>query len=246
MKRNRKLMFGAVAVLAAAGGGAAIAASDSSPAQENQAIINDAARQLGISPTKLSDALKKALGDRVDAAVAAGRITKAQGDALKQRLESGDAPLLFGPHPGFGHFGFRGLDAAATYLGLTDAQLRTELAGGQTLAQVAQARGKSVSGLVDALVADAKQHVDAAVAAGRLTQAQATDLLNGLRERIASRVNSRAPEGGPPVGGPPDGFRHFWRPAAQKASAAPVATQCVEPAPRLLRRACAEIRAERA
>ena len=209
MKRNRKLMFGAVALLAAAGGGAAIAASDSSPADENQAIINDAAQQLGISPSKLSDALKKALGDRVDAAVAAGRITKAQGDALKQRLESGNAPLFFGPHRSFGHFGFRGLDAAANYLGLTEAQLRTELDGGKTLAQVAQAHGKAVGGLVDALLADAKQHVDAAVAAGRLTQSEADDLLNGLRDRITSRVNSRAPEGGPP-----EGFRHFRRPAA--------------------------------
>ena len=207
MKRNRKLMFGAVALLAAAGGGAAIAASDSSPADENQAVINDAAQQLGISPSKLSDALKKALGDRVDAAVAAGRITKAQGDALKQRLESGNAPLFFGPHRGFGHFGFRGLDAAATYLGLTEAQLRTDLDGGKTLAQVAQAHGKSVGGLVDALLADAKQHVDAAVAAGRLTQSEANDLLNGLRDRITSRVNSRAPEGGPS-----EGFRHFGRP----------------------------------
>src|SRR5436189_3030113 len=113
MKRNRKLMFGAVALLAAAGGGAAIAASDSSPAEENQTIINDAAQQLGISPSKLSDALKKALGDRVDAAVAAGRITKAEGDELKQRIQSGDGPLFFGPHRGFGRPGFHRLDGAA-------------------------------------------------------------------------------------------------------------------------------------
>jgi hypothetical protein len=119
MNRNRKLIFGAAALLAAVGGGVAIAASDSSPAEENQAIINDAAQQLGISPSKLSDALEKALGDRVDAAVAAGRITKAEGDALKQRIQSGDYPLFFGPHRGFGQFGFRGLDAAASYLGLT-------------------------------------------------------------------------------------------------------------------------------
>jgi len=207
MKRNRKLMFGAAAaLLAAAGGGAAIAASDSSsPAEENQAIIDDAAQQLGISPSKLSDALKKALSDHVDAAVAAGRMTKAEGDALKQRLESGDVPLFAGPHRGFGHLGFGGLDAAAGYLGVTEAQLRTELEGGKTLAQVAQAHGKSIDGLVDALVAEAKQHLDAAVAAGRLTKAQETEMLNGLRDRIASRVSSRAPEA------PPDGFgfRHF-------------------------------------
>lgn len=211
MKRNHKLIFGAAAVLAAAGGGVAVAASDSSPAEENQAIIDDAAQQLGISPSKLSDALKKALSDGVDAAVASGRITKAEGDALKQRIESDGAPLFLGPHRGFGHLDFHGgLEAAATYLGLTEAQLATELEGGKTLAQVAQAHGKSVDGLVDALVADMKQHLDAAVAAGRLTKAQETEMLDRLRDRITSRVNSRMPEGGPPVG---FGFRHFGRPA---------------------------------
>jgi hypothetical protein len=92
---------------------------------------------------------------------------------------------------------------------VSEDQLRTELEGGKTLAQVAQAHGKSVDGLVDALVAQAKQHVDAAVAAGRLTQAQADQLLNGLRDRITNLVNSRVPDGLRPA----PGFRHFWRPA---------------------------------
>src|SRR5262249_25719521 len=120
MKRNRKLIFAAAALLAAAGGGVAIAASDSSPSKENEAIINDAAEQLGVPPSKLSDALKKALSDRVDAAVAAGRITKAEGDALKQRINSEEYPLFFGPKGGYDHFGFfHGLDRVASYLGIT-------------------------------------------------------------------------------------------------------------------------------
>jgi hypothetical protein len=215
MTRNRKLMLGlAAALIAAAGGGVAIAASDSSPKEENQAIIDDAAKQLGISSSQLSDALKKALSDRVDAAVAAGRISKAEGDALKQRLNSSDYPLFLGPHRGFGHFGFFGGDAAAAaYLGLTQAQLHSELEAGKTLAQVAQAHGKSVAGLIDALVADAKKHLDAAVAAGRLTQAQANQMLSGLHDRVTKRVNSTGPEGFRHFG-PPDGFRHFGRPAA--------------------------------
>jgi uncharacterized protein YidB (DUF937 family) len=214
MKRNRKLIFGAAALLAAAGGGVAVAASESSPAEENQAVINDAAKQLGVSPTKLSDALKKALSDRVDAAVAAGRITKAEGDALKQRLSSGDYPLFFDPHRGLDHgVPFGGLDAAATYLGLTEAQLHSELAGGKTLAQVAQAHGKTVDGLVDALVADVKKHVDAAVAAGWLTQSQANQMLNGVRDRITNMVNSSGP-GRDHFGRPPFGFRHFRGPTA--------------------------------
>src|SRR6476469_4784074 len=106
MKLNRKakIAVGAAALLGAASAGAAVAASqDSSPSSESKSVIDDAAKQLGISSTKLSDALKQALSDRVDAAVAAGRVTKAEGDAIKQRIASDDFPLLGGVHPGFGH-----------------------------------------------------------------------------------------------------------------------------------------------
>src|SRR5262249_40403373 len=98
MEKNtkRKLAAGAVAALAVAGGGAAIGATQfSSPKEQSQAVINDAASQLGVDPSKLTDALKKGLENRVDAAVAAGRLTKAQGDALKAQIESGDnVPLI--------------------------------------------------------------------------------------------------------------------------------------------------------
>jgi len=163
MRRNRKVILGIAVALAAAGGGAAaIAASGSdSPSAESQAIVNDAAGQLGISPDKLSAALEKALADRVDAAVAAGRLTKAEGDALKQRLQSGDFPIFGGIGRGFGHFGLFGdFSAAADYLGLTPVELRTQVAGGKSLAQIAQAQGKSVSGLVEAMVNAAKQKLD--------------------------------------------------------------------------------------
>src|SRR5205823_8211792 len=70
-----KLAVGAVGGLAAAGAGGAIAATQlSSPQAENQAVVNDAAKQLGVQPSSLSNALKKALEDRVDSEVAAGRI----------------------------------------------------------------------------------------------------------------------------------------------------------------------------
>jgi hypothetical protein len=216
MRRNRKVILGAAAVLAAAGGGAAIAASgSSSPAEESQAVVDDAARQLGISPSKLSDALKQALGDRIDAAVAAGRLTKAEGDALKQRINSAGFPLFDGFHRGFGHFGFghfgffRVLSATADYLGLTESQLRSQLESGKSLAQVASAQGKSASGLIDALLSAAKQRADSAVAAGRLTQAQENDLLGVLRDRITNLVNGTGPRGDHQ---PPFGFRRFGRP----------------------------------
>jgi len=214
MERKRKLIFGLAALLAAAGGGAAIAASDSSRSEDNQAVLDDAAKRLGISPSKLTNALKQALADRIDAAVAAGRLTKDEGDALKQRVNSSAFPLFGGLRRGFGHFGFaRGLDAAADYLGLTETQLRSELQGGKTLAQVAQAHGKTANGLIDALVANAKTRLDQAVAAGRLTQSQANEILSGLRDRIDNLVNSKGPVGDH-LGRPQSGFRHFGGPPA--------------------------------
>src|SRR5256885_11994770 len=93
-----KVIAGSVAGLAGACAGGAYAATQlGSPRQDNQAVLNDAAKQLGVEPSALSAALKKALENRVDEAVTAGRLTKAQGDELKQRIESGDVPLFGGP-----------------------------------------------------------------------------------------------------------------------------------------------------
>ena len=218
-KIDPRIVAGAVAGLAVAGGGAAIAATHvGTPKQESQAVVNDAAQQLGIQPSKLSDALEKALENRIDAAVAAGRMTKAQGDALKKQIESGNVPLFggptFGDHGGFRHGG-PGLDAAANYLGLTDVQLGAQLRAGKTLAEIAKAKDRPVGGLVDAMVADLEQRLDSEVKEGELTQAQETSMLSDARSRITDFVNGKAPafggrdhergfgfRGGPPSAAP--------------------------------------------
>jgi hypothetical protein len=209
MKRipSRKVVAGTIAGLAVAGGGAAVAASKfGSPGADSQAVVNDAAKQLGVQPSALSDALKKALENRVDAAVAAGQLTQAEGDAMKARIQSGAVPLFFGGrgfHEGFGHHGrFGGLDAAATYLGLTAADLRTQVEAGKTLAQIATAQGKSVDGLIQALVNAEQKELAADVAAGRLTQAQADSMLADAKQHITDFVNGKEPAHGPGEGPP--------------------------------------------
>ena len=190
MDKKLKLKVGAgvAAAAAVAGGGVAIAADRLGSSDDSQAIVNDAAKQLGVTPSALTAALKKALENRIDAAVAAGRLTKEQGEELKQRIESGDLPLFFGPRGG-PHEHFGELDAAASYLGLTEAQLDEQLDSGKTLAQVAKDRGKSVDGLIQALVDAATKRLDADVAAGRLTKAQEEQILSGLKDRITAFVN---------------------------------------------------------
>ena len=91
------------------------------------------------------------------------------------------------------------LDAAATYLGTTTSSLLSQLQGGKTLAQIANATsGKSSSGLVAALVAHEQTEIAAAVKAGKLTQAQADRITGSLQQRFTDVVNNaRPPRGGP-------------------------------------------------
>ena len=130
---------------------------------------------------------------------------------LKEQIDSNELPLLgVGPGggPGFGHHVhfFGGLDAAATYLGLTEAELRTELEEGNTLGEIAEAENKTVDGLVAAMVAAAKADLAEAVEDGRLTDAQRDEIVASLEQRIMDKVNGelRGPGGrGFPGFGPP-------------------------------------------
>lgn len=212
-----KLAGGTAALAAVVGVGGAVAATQLSPSEESDAIVADAAKQLGVSADKLDAALKQALQNRVDAALEAGTITSAQATELKQRIEEGEVPLVgvgagLG-HRGGGHHGFVDFSTAADYLGLTEAQLRTKLEAGDTLAEIAKAQGKTAAGLVDRLVTAAKADLDEKVAAGRITAAQRTSILADLESRLEDVVNGefsfgfRGPGGGfgpPPTAAPAD------------------------------------------
>ena len=206
-----KIAGGTAALAAVLGGGAAVAATQLSPTEESDAVVADAAKQLGVSADKLDAALKQALENRVDAAVEAGTISAAQATELKQRIEAGEVPLV-GVGPGFGHrggqHGFVDFAAAAKYLGVTEANLRTSLEDGDTLAEIAKAKGKTAAGLVDALVAAARTDLDEKVAAGRITAAQRTSILADLESRLEGVVSGEFSFGSRGHGrgfGPPPG-----------------------------------------
>jgi AraC-like DNA-binding protein len=225
---KRKLAGGAagLALLAGAGGAYAVSRGGSG---DRQAFLNDVAKRLNVSPQQLTAAFKGALSDKLDADVAAGRITRAQADAIKQEAQEhggvpfpppgrpgfgpppggpppggpppGGPPPLGGPPHGLGGPGgpggprgpggpfMAGLDAAAKYLGLTDAQLRTQLQSGKSLAQVAGDRNKPVAGLKSAIEAAVKKDLDQAVSDKRLTQQQENRILAGLHSRLDIIVN---------------------------------------------------------
>ena len=82
------------------------------------------------------------------------------------------------------------LTAAATYIGITEAQLRTELGTDKSLADVAVAHGKTRDGLIQALVAAQQQSIATLVDQ------------KGIGARPAGPGVGRAP-GGPRVTGDP-------------------------------------------
>jgi hypothetical protein len=169
-----------------------------------------AATYIGITETALRTELQSGKS-LADVAVANGKTRDGLVAALTQAaateigtLVDTKNPIPAGGGPGHGG-GVRVVGdqkaAAATYLGITEADLRTKLDAGQTLAQIAAAAaGKSRDGLVQALTADAAAKIDAAQTAGTITADQATQLKANLGAQIASFVDNVRVPGGP--GGP--------------------------------------------
>jgi hypothetical protein len=204
---KKRMVVAAATTLAVVGGGAAAVAASGSGSRGSD-FLDSVAKHLGVTPQKLEDATKAAAIDQVNADLAAGRITQAQADELKKRIEAGDGvlrgPGRFGGGPGFpggpggpGGPGFAGkgvianeVAAAAKYLGLDESALRTKLENGQSLADVAKAQSKDLDGLKSAILDAAKGDLDKAVADKTLTQSQADDILNGLKSHIDDVVNA--------------------------------------------------------
>ncbi len=170
--------------------------------QAGKTLAEIAGATSGKSVAGLVSALVAAEKTELAAAVTAGKLTQAQADTISATLQQRFTDFVNGVRPAgggpFGHGPGPGLDAAATYLGISETSLFTQLRAGKTLAQIADATtGKSAAGLIAALVADAKQHFGSNVPSD-LTQ-RITDLVNGVR-----------PAGGLP-GGPGHGFFHRFR-----------------------------------
>ena len=168
----RRKVAGAAAGLALAAGaaGGAYAVSNRSSG-DRQAFLNDVAKRLNVSPQKLRDAFAAALAARRQQYGAPG---PSPGGPFPGPGGPGGPPP-FGHPPPPGPVGAE-LDAAAKYLGLTDAQLLTRLRSGRSLAQVAADQNKSVDGLKNALDAEFKKQLD-----------QIVNAKPGLRPRLGMR-----------------------------------------------------------
>ena len=89
-KRTKQAVaIGALATALAVGAGLALAGGKLGFDNDRQAFLSDVAKRLDVTPAALEAALNGAYDDRLDAAVAAGTITKEQAEAMKQRFKEG-------------------------------------------------------------------------------------------------------------------------------------------------------------
>jgi hypothetical protein len=127
--------------------------------------------------------------------VAKGTLTQAQADAIIAAQTAADAardalrPAKDGVK---GPFGDK-LTVIASALGTDTATVLTRLQAGDSLATIA---GAKKDALIAALVADETKKIDAAVTAGTLTAAQATEFKANLVAHVTAEVNGTAPTDG--------------------------------------------------
>lgn len=192
--------------LAVGGTGAAIAAvSKDDDRKAEQAVLEDAAKRLNVTPDKLRDALAAAQDAQLDQAVKDKLLTQEQADRIKARRKTTGSvlggpvggkrfhgkPQLFGAGPRVARgFGKDIVGDAAEALGLTRAKLLEQLRAGKSIADVAKAQGTSLPDVRSAVKAATKTRLDKAVKDGDITQKQA-DVLREHLDKVLETIGSK-------------------------------------------------------
>ncbi len=228
--KSRRWAIVAVTALAAAGGGAAIAATGDDKARENEdAILSDAADQLGVDSSDLRDALSDAELARIDKAVEDGDLSDEEADAIKEHMQESGLVLGVpgGPHGPRGLHGpmdiaFGGppvFEAIADELGIPEERLHRQLLSGKSMSEVAEANGKTLADVTAAAKKAIEEHIAEEVDEGDLTEEEADRLREDLPKMLQRlthgprfhRAEHALPLPPPPGFGPSPPRRELWR-----------------------------------
>ena len=221
---NKRIAAGVLTAAIAGGGTAGLFLTNAANAADGTPSTTTAPAAGATAPTPPTAADRTArrtaeLTTALQALVDSGKITAEQRDAVIQAIIAAQPAGAKGGPGGFG--GARGgrgalgasVDAVAKALGMDAAALRTALAGGASIADVAKEKGVAVDTVVQAIVAAETARIDQAVTDGKLTQAQADARKADLTARATAIVNGTLPAGLPGGHGP-----HGQRPTAPAGS----------------------------
>jgi hypothetical protein len=151
------------------------------------------AQNLGITTQQLTDTRKQTALQLIDEAATAGTITPEQAQRAKDRVNAsqGACERIGDRAATRAQVGKVELQAVAQKLGITERELVRELRGGKSLAQVAGEHNVSRDQLKAKMHDAFKAELDKAVAASKLTQAQADAALarfDANLDRLIDRV----------------------------------------------------------
>ena len=194
------VIIGGVAVVATASAAAMIGFRPSSPAQANESVLTAAearvssqvcgdfmshfAVEIGKTQAEINAAFQRAIADTLADEVKAGHLTQAQADTIKKRLANRTPCTFGGPQPGGAKlqaFMQQYVAAAASALGITAAQLNTDLRNGQSLSDIAKTKKISESDFRTKVIANLKPDLDKAVTNKRLTSTQEQAIITRLQ-----------------------------------------------------------------
>jgi hypothetical protein len=159
--------------------------------------IAQVATDKSVAVDKVITAMVDDVKASIAAQLAAGTITQAKADEELAEEPKETTDKVNNVNTGRGGKGDHGAGVesnqnavAAKILGMTDAELKTALQGGKTLAQLATDKNVPVNTLVTAMVDDVKAKVAAALTAGTITQAKATEELAEEPTETTDKVNA--------------------------------------------------------
>ena len=112
------------------------------------------------------------------------------------------------------------LATVSKVLGITEAELKTELEAGKSVSDVAKAKNIDLATVKAALLAEAKAHIDAEVAAGKHTEAEGATKL----AEMTSRIDAMLTTAGLPARGPQGMGGHKGKGGPGKFMSATLAT----------------------
>ena len=193
---KKKVIAIVVTTLALTAGSIGVAGAASKASQKVSVTKSSTkvAGQAGVGPEQALATILKDL-------VSKGTLTQAQADALTAAVTAAKA-AHDADRPMGGKGGPLDADRAAmealvsTTIGVDSATIKSRLQAGESLAQIA---GAKKDALIAALVANEIKRIDAAVTAGKLTAAQATEKKANLVAHVTEEVNEvggKGPKGG--------------------------------------------------
>ncbi|TMC36048.1 MAG: hypothetical protein E6J28_10910 [Chloroflexi bacterium] len=175
---------------------AAVEASSSSAVCSN--FMKHFAVEISKSQAEINSAFQRAIADTLADEVKSGQITQAQADAIKQKLAN-QTPCALpsavgrpGGDKALGAYLQQYLTAAASALGVSESELKTDLKNGQSLSQVAAAKKVSEADFRSKVIANLKPVLDKAVADKKITSTQEQAIITRLQSGPLPLWNAHA------------------------------------------------------